>query len=207
MFSRTHSATLVGVDAIEVEIEVSSASSGDPKYQILGLPDTAIYNSGFRPPDTYTTINLAPADLRKEGPGFDLPIALAMIPIVEKVPPELLADTCIIGELALNGGPRPVRGILAIALEARKKGRRRIILPAAVAARASVVDGIDVHAAANLREAYGILTGKSSLPPEPCRSAEWFGRLGQHDVDLANVRGYLTFLPGIKEKADGFPVR
>lgn len=200
MFSRTHSATLVGVDAVEVEIEVSSASSGDPKFQIVGLPDTAVResrdrvitamcNSGFRPPDTYTTINLAPADLRKEGPGFDLPIALAMIATVERLPVEELEQTCIIGELALNGQLRPVRGVLAVALEARRRGRRRMIVPAAVAAQASVVDGIDVYAAADLREAYDILTGKSQLPPEPCRAVEWFARLGDYDIDFADVRG------------------
>ncbi len=200
MFSRTHSATLVGVDAIEVEIEVSSASSGEPKYQIVGLPDTAvresrdrvvtaIFNSGFRAPDTYTTINLAPADLRKEGPGFDLPIALAMIAVVERLPVSELEQTCIIGELALNGQLRPVRGILAVALEARRRGRRRMIVPESVAAQASVVDGIEVFAAANLREAYDILTGQSLRTAEPCRATEWFARLGDYDIDFADVRG------------------
>ena len=123
MVARTYSATLVGVDAVEVEIE-SHDGGGTPKMFIVGLPDASVKESrervtaaiascGFAMNDGVTTVNLAPADLKKEGPGFDLPIAISLIAHRSKIPIKVLAETAMIGELALNGELRPVRGLLA----------------------------------------------------------------------------------------------
>ncbi len=199
MIARTYSATLVGVDALEVEIE-SHDGGGTPKMFIVGLPDTsvkesrervtaAISSSGFAMNEGTTTVNLAPADLKKEGPGFDLPIAISLIAHRVKIPIPALAETAMIGELALNGELRPVRGLLAVALEARRKGRRRLIVPRRAAAEASVVGGIEIIGAQTLREVVDFLKGELELTAEPCRAAEFFAASAHYDIDFADVKG------------------
>src|SRR5436190_5242460 len=175
MFAKIYSAAVFGVDAYEVEIEVNSAG-GLPAIVVVGLPDaavkeskdrvtTAISNSGYYWPRGRTTVNLAPADVKKEGPSFDLPIALAMIACAadEKLPNA--ADFCFVGELALDGAVRAVRGVLPVALEARRVGRKKVVVPAANAREAAMVEGIEVYGVDNLRECYSFLTGKLQLKP------------------------------------------
>ncbi|MCB1226583.1 MAG: magnesium chelatase, partial [Verrucomicrobiales bacterium] len=174
MVARTYSATLIGVNATEVEIE-SFEGGGTPKILIVGLPDAAvkesrervaaaILSSGFRFNDGVTTVNLAPADLKKEGPGFDLPIAISLLAHHARLPDHALPTSAMIGELALNGELRPVRGILAIALEARARGRQRLLVPRRCAVEASVVEGIDIIGVANLQEAMMYLKGDLDIP-------------------------------------------
>jgi magnesium chelatase family protein len=199
MVARTYSATLVGVNAVEIEIE-SHDGGGTPRMIIVGLPDTSVKESrervsaaiascGFMMNDGVTTVNLAPADLKKEGPGFDLPIAISLIAHRSRLPIDALATSAMIGELALNGELRPVRGILAIALEARARGRARLIVPKRSAAEASVVSGIDIIGAANLQEAVLFLKGELDIPPEPCRATEFFAASSHYDFDFADVKG------------------
>ena len=129
MLAKIYSAAVYGVDAYEVEIEVNGAG-GDPVIVIVGLPDaavkesrdrvtTAISNSGYYWPRGRTTINLAPADIKKEGPSFDLPIALGMIAVTEELDSSPFENFSFVGELALDGSVRPVKGVLPVALEAR----------------------------------------------------------------------------------------
>ncbi len=199
MIARTYSATLVGVNAVEVEIE-SHDGGGNPKIFIVGLPDAsvkesrervtaAITSSGFRMNDGVTTVNLAPADLKKEGPGFDLPIAVSLVAHRAKIPVTAMAETAMIGELALNGELRPVRGLLAVALEARRKGRKRLLVPKKAAIEASVVAGIDIIGVQNLREVVDYLAGNVDIAPEPCRAAEFFAAAAPYDIDFADVKG------------------
>lgn len=199
MIARTYSATLVGVDAVEVEIE-SHDAGGNPKMFIVGLPDAAVKESrervtaaisscGFAMNDGTTTVNLAPADLKKEGPGFDLPIAVSLIAHRCRIPIPMLGETAMIGELALNGELRPVRGLLAVALEARRKGRKRLLVPKRAALEASVVAGIDIIAVQNLREVVDYLKGDVELVPEPCRASEFFAAGEHYEIDFADVRG------------------
>lgn len=199
MIARTYSATLVGVDAVEVEIE-SHDGGGTPKMFIVGLPDAsvkesrervsaAISSSGFMMNDGVTTVNLAPADLKKEGPGFDLPIAISLIAHRARIPMAALAETAMIGELALNGELRPVRGLLAVALEARRKGRKRLLVPKRAAIEASVVAGIEIVGVQNLREAVDYLKGDIEIVPEPCRAAELFAAVSHYDIDFNDVKG------------------
>lgn len=199
MVARTYSATLVGVNAVEIEIE-SHDGGGNPKMVIVGLPDTsvkesrervtaAIHSCGYLMNDGVTTVNLAPADLKKEGPGFDLPIAISLIAHRSRLPVQALAGTAMIGELALNGELRPVRGILAIALEARARGRARLIVPKRCAAEASVVAGIDIIGAATLQEVVMYLKGELDIAPEPCRATEFFAASSHYDFDFADVKG------------------
>lgn len=199
MVARTYSATLVGVNAVEVEIE-SHEAGGNPKMVIVGLPDTAvkesrdrvlaaINSSGLIHHDGVITVNLAPADLKKEGPGFDLPIAISIVAGFCRIPVETLRETAMIGELALNGELRPVRGLLAIALEARARGRKRLIVPQRAAAEASVVKGIEIVGARNLREVVDFLKEDAEIAAEPCRAAEYFAAHQHYDIDFADVKG------------------
>ena len=201
MIARTYSATLLGVNAVEVEIESSYSPGLKFRITVVGLPDTAVKESrdrvvsaiiasGFYMPlDGYLTVNLAPADLQKQGPAFDLPIALVLIAERSGLTAEMLAECSVVGELALNGELRPVRGILAIALEARAKGRKRLILPKRVAAEASVVTGIDIIGVNDLREAVEYLRGDKVIEPEPCRAAEFFAAHANYGIDFSEVKG------------------
>lgn len=199
MIARTYSATLVGVDAVEVEIE-SHDGGGTPKMFIVGLPDAsvkesrervtaAIASSGFIMNDGVTTVNLAPADLKKEGPGFDLPIAISLIAHRARVPMAVLAESAMIGELALNGELRPVRGLLSVALEVRRRGRKRLLVPKRAAAEASVVAGIDIIGVQNLQEVVSYLKGDIEIAAEPCRAAQAFASAAHYDIDFMDVKG------------------
>ena len=140
MLATAHSAAVYGVDAYPVEIEVN-VGGGDPSAVVVGLPDaavresrdrvyTAVRNSGFKPPKGRTTINLAPANMKKEGPVFDLPIAAGMLQASGEIQTDLLDQVAMIGELALSGEVRRARGVLPIALSARQQGLRGILTPA-----------------------------------------------------------------------------
>jgi magnesium chelatase family protein len=200
MLTKVYSAATLGVEAIEVELEVNAASHGDSKILVVGLPDaavreskdrvtTAISNSGYRWPRTRTTINLAPADLKKEGPGFDLPMALGMIAAAENIDPPRFARCYACGELALNGEVRPIKGALALALEARKNGKKAILLPKANAIEASIVEGLQVFGVSNLREAWRFLTQEIELDPVACQADEVFSRFAVEEVDFSEVKG------------------
>ncbi|MDX2081443.1 MAG: YifB family Mg chelatase-like AAA ATPase [Terrimicrobiaceae bacterium] len=199
MLTRVFSAALQGVDAREVEIEVNTGP-GEPKIIVVGLPDTAvkeskdrvttaISNSGFRWPRERTTINLAPADIKKEGPSFDLPIAVGMIAAAQHASLPRLERCLVAGELALTGEIRPVKGALPIALEARARGKRAVIVPAANAAEAAAVEGIDVYAPLNLREAFEFLAKTRELPVVRSDLAALFATSEHPDLDFADVKG------------------
>src|ERR1700746_4042421 len=155
MLAKIYSAAVYGVDAYEVEIEVNGAG-GDPNIVIVGLPDaavkesrdrvtTAIANSGYYWPRGRTTINLAPADIKKEGPSFDLPIALGMVAVSEELHAAASQKLSFVEELALDGSVRPVKGVLPVALEARRRGKRALFVPEANALEAAMVSKIAIY--------------------------------------------------------------
>ena len=197
MFIKVSSAALRGIDACEVEIEVNEGGNS-PKIIIVGLPDaavresrdrfvTAMLNSGFVSPKGHTTINLAPADLKKEGPSFDLPIALAAIGLRSEYA-QNPNDFLIAGELSLDGKVRPVKGALSITLEARRLGKQGVILPAANACEAARVSGIDVHGVATLRDAHDLLM--EDPVRAPVDSAMYANdTVAEYTVDFAEVKG------------------
>ena len=199
MFTRVFSAALQGVEATQVEVEVNTGV-GNPLVIVVGLPDaavreskdrvtTAIGNSGFRWPRERTTINLAPADIKKEGPSFDLPIAIGMIAAAERAELPRLERCYVVGELALTGEIRPIKGALPIAVEARKQGKKAIILPAVNAPEAAIVEGIEVYGVRNLREAYEFLARKKDLIPLQGNAAERLESYAGDDVDFSEVKG------------------
>jgi magnesium chelatase family protein len=199
MLAKIYSAAVYGVDAYEVEVEVNGAG-GDPKIFIVGLPDTAvkesrdrvttaISNSGYYWPRGRTTINLAPADIKKEGPSFDLPIALGMIAVTEEIDSKPFENFSFVGELALDGGVRPVKGVLPVALEARRRGKRAIFVPEANAPEAAMVDRIDVYGVQNLRQTFQFLRAELALLPTRGDLSGFFASHQQYDVDFSDVKG------------------
>ncbi len=176
MLATITSAALQGIDADIVYVEVNAGEVGEPKWYLVGLPDTAVKessdrvfaaltNSGFQPPRTRTTINLAPGNLRKEGPFYDLPIALGILAATKQLVCEALDSWMIAGELSLSGATRPVRGALAIARLARKLGKRGILLPAVSAEEAAMVEGIPVYRLGSLDAAVRFLRDENRPPP------------------------------------------
>ena len=201
MLAKIFSGAVFGVDAFEVEIEVN-ASSGAPVIVVVGLPDvavkesrdrvtTAVANSGYRWPKGRTTINLAPADVKKEGPSFDLPIALGMIACAEERNLPDVDQFCFLGELALTGAVRPVRGVLPVALEARRRGKTKLVVPMGNTREAAMVRGIDVYGVQNLREAFEFLIGEKTLTPVREETDAFFARQQSFEHDFADVRGQL----------------
>ena len=197
MASKVYSATVVGVDAIEVEVEVHAGWGEEGKVTVVGLPDTAvreskdrvrsaISNSALRWPRGKITVNLAPATVRKEGPSFDLPIALGMLKLNEENRIPDLSPYCLAGELALSGELRPVRGILAVALEARKRGRQILIVPRPNADEAAPVQGLATYGAKSLSEVVSFLRGEALL--EPAAGQPAFTAI-KNDDDFSEVRG------------------
>jgi magnesium chelatase family protein len=177
MLVRVRSATVLGVSAIPVDVEVD-ASEGMPHTNVVGLPGSAVQeakvrvaaavrNLGVRLPTRRVTINLAPGDLRKDGPGFDLPIAIALLAAMEVVPPERFQGVHFVGELALSGEVKAVRGVLPIAIEARRAGARAVVVPEANALEASVVGGLEVLVAPHLGDVVAWAQGAAELPAPP----------------------------------------
>ena len=198
MLARVKSGALRGVDAYLVEVEVDLAF-GMPSFTTVGLPEVAVKeskdrvraalkNSGYKFPNNRVTINLAPADVRKEGTGFDLPVALGILAAQEIVPQESLEQYIIFGELSLDGRLKPTRGILSMALATREAGLA-LIIPRDNAREAAVVQGLDLYPADNLAQLVEFLSGREPLGafvPGPAESADLSAA---YDLDFREVKG------------------
>jgi len=195
VLARIFSAALIGVEAALIRVEVDVAA-GMPAFTTVGLPDsavresrervrTAIRNAGFPFPPDRITVNLAPADFRKEGPAFDLPIALGILAATGCVRDGRTPPVAVVGELALDGHIQPVRGVLAVALACRRRGVRRLLVPTDNHAEAAVVDGITVLSAATLAEAIATLNGERPTTPPPSMPAA----VAEDELDFTDVRG------------------
>ncbi|HQW28861.1 MAG TPA: YifB family Mg chelatase-like AAA ATPase [Verrucomicrobiales bacterium] len=193
-----------GVNAVPVEVEVNAADSGNIDIKLVGLPDaavresvdrvvTAIKNSGLRWPNKPITINLAPADLRKEGPSFDLPIAVGMVSLAQEqngaLKESALEKCAMSGELALDGRVRPIKGILPLTLQAKQRGLKAIFVPKENAVEASIVEGIYVYGINTLRDAYELLSGESEIKPERLDREAFFRSKQSYLIDFNEVRG------------------
>ena len=200
MLARLHSVTLEGIEGRVCEVEVDVARGGFEKTIVVGLPDaavkesservkSAVVNSGFAFPKTQSVVNLAPAHVRKEGPGFDLPIALGMIAGTGVLKAECLRDRLIVGELALDGRVRPVNGALSMAMAAKERGFTEIILPMANAKEAAVVQDIAVFGVGSLREAVEFMAAQIVPDPVHVNVDELFSVAGHYTQDFSDVRG------------------
>jgi len=200
MLAKLSSYTLVGIDAATVEVEVDVSAASMPKTVLVGLAEAAVresthrveralVNSGYRRPIDRIVINLAPADLKKDAGGFDLPIALGMLLGSGQVSFERKGDFAVVGELALDGETRPIKGVLAMALAAAQEKRAGLLVPTANAAEAAVVEGIDVYPVGSLAEAVGFLSGQVDFDPKAVDLAEVFDRLAHYEDDFVDVKG------------------
>lgn len=174
MLSRIFSCGVIGLEGVIIEVEVDT-NKGLPTITIVGLPDaavqesrervqSAIKNSGFLYPRARVTVNLAPADVRKEGPAYDLPIAIGILAATHQINPELLEKSLVVGELSLDGTLRHVRGILPMAALARTEGFQRLVLPAVDASEAALIPDIEIIAVSSLRELRDWAEGDVVLP-------------------------------------------
>jgi magnesium chelatase family protein len=200
MLAKLKTFALVGIDAVPVEVEVDNSYAQIPKTIIVGLPELAVRESVHRieralanlryeRPTGRTIVNLAPADLPKAAGAFDLPIALGMLVATGQVRAEQLQDSATVGELALDGSVRPVKGALSMAMEAKAGGVSQLLVPAANAREAAVVEGVNVYGVATLGEAVGLLTGTLDIEPLSPEGEDAFARLNRYDIDFSDVRG------------------
>jgi magnesium chelatase family protein len=199
MLAKLSSFALVGIDGLPVEVEVD-ASAGLPKTILVGMPEVAVRESihrieralanlGYERHPGRLVINLAPADLPKESGSFDLPIALGMLVATGQLLAEQLLGFATLGELALDGSVRPIKGALSMAMSAGERGIKKLLVPAANAREAAVCEAVAVFAVGSLAEAVGILTGQLPAEPVAARSDEIFTRLNVYDIDFTDVRG------------------
>ncbi|MEI7812929.1 MAG: YifB family Mg chelatase-like AAA ATPase [Ignavibacteria bacterium] len=199
MLSKIYSSATFGIDAYIIEVE-TNCERNIPTFTIVGLPDNAvkesrervtaaIKNTGYEFPHNKITVNLAPADIKKEGSALDLPIAIGLLSAWEKVSTRWLNDTVFLGELSLDGKLRPVKGALPIAVEAKKSKMKRIILPAESAAEAAIVEGIEVYAADNLKEVVGLLNNEIEKHPVVTDIGKIFSQVNKYHLDFSDVKG------------------
>jgi magnesium chelatase family protein len=200
MIAKVACAALMGIDAFDVELEVDFSRSGLPAFTLVGLPDgvvreakervfTALRNRGFRLPPARVTVNLAPADVRKEGSGYDLPLALALMAAAGQMDPERLAGWYMAGELSLTGELRPVSGVLPMAVQARSAGARGLLVPSANAAEAAVVRGLEVYGLDDLSQAVGLLTGELAAEPVQVDVNSLWNERSEFALDFSEVKG------------------
>jgi len=199
MLSKILSSATIGIDACLVEVE-ANVEKQIPSFTIVGLPDsvvkeskerviTAIKNGGYSFPARKITINLAPADIKKEGSAYDLPIAIGLLAAYEDVSAERLEDTIFLGELALDGKLRPVKGALPISVEAKKRNIKRIILPKESASEASIVDDVDVYGMENLAEVIQFLNGDIQVEKTITDKEKLFSQINLYQIDFSDVKG------------------
>ena len=206
MLFKTLSAAVFGIDAYVVDVEVDlTPKAGDniqPVFTTVGLPDAAvresreriraaINNSQLFFPIHRVTVNLAPADIKKEGSSFDLPIAIGILGANGDLRREELNDTLIVGELSLDGRVRPIKGALPIAVSARTQGLKRALLPEENAQEAAVVTGLDVYPVGALRQVVELLNGESWPAPLKVETEALLTNLSQYPEDFREVRGQL----------------
>lgn len=204
MLCKVLSASLYGLDAYLVSVEVDLTPSLHPRLLTVGLPDTAvkesrervlsaIKNSSFEVPGDMVTVNLAPADLRKEGTAFDLAIAVGILGSQGSLENREALEGCLLlGELSLDGAVRPIRGALSVAVSARDAGVRDLILPRANAREAAVVEPLCVRGASSLREVIDFLEGRGDIPPVTLDLQRVLSEGSGYHVDFADVRGQLA---------------
>jgi magnesium chelatase family protein len=199
MLAKILSSAVLGIDAYVVEVEVDLASAL-PGFTTVGLPEgavkeskervqAAVKNSGFLFPAKKITVNLAPADIRKEGTAFDLPIALGILAALGQVKSKLLAEFLILGELSLDGVLKPIRGALPVSVGCKESGLRGVLLPVANAREAAIVDGIEVFPVHSLIDAVDFLNGDLEIDSHEVDLEQVFSEASHYSVDFSDVRG------------------
>ncbi len=210
MLVKTNTGTIHGVEGLVIHVEVDMAG-GITKVRMVGLPDAAVreaqvrvrsalINSGFGKLEGEVTVNLAPADVKKQGSAFDLAVALGLVAAKQQAPVEPLENTLFLGELALDGNLRPVRGVLPAVLQAAKSGIRRVVVPKANGAEAALVKDVSVYTVDSLREAVDLVSS-DWVAPEPITRPN--GTRTADGADLSDVKGQRSAKRALEVAAAG----
>ncbi len=205
--------SVIGMDSFPVSVEVD-VSQGLPQFSTVGLPDAsvkesrdriraAIKNSGYSFPRSHVTINLAPADIRKEGTGFDLPIAVGILAAENMIEEEALLKSIFLGELSLDGSIKGVRGVLTATFKARELGARSVFVPYENAAEAAMVEGIDVYGLKTLPDVVEFLAGRQIVAPHQTDTKRLFQQNHRYDVDFSEIKGQKLALRALEIAAAG----
>jgi magnesium chelatase family protein len=213
VFIKVFGMSVIGMDSYPVFVEVD-ISQGLPQFATVGLPDTsvkesrdrikaAIKNSGYRFPRSHVTVNLAPADIKKEGTGFDLPIAVGILAAEELIKEDALQSCLFIGELSLDGSIKGVRGVLPAALKAKEIGIRSVFVPRDNAAEAAMVDGINVFPVNTLPDVVEFLSGRSNIEPLTLDINKIFQETRQYEVDFNEIKGQKQAMRALEIAAAG----
>ena len=201
MLSKVYSGAVFGLNAYRVEVEVDISPGNLASYQTVGLPDAsvkesqsrvkaAIMNSGFRFPFTKrVTVNLAPADIKKEGSAFDLPIAAAILKATDVLNDDRLKNHILLGELSLDGRIKSIKGSLPISIMAKSSGAEGVLLPADNASEAAVVNGINIYPVESLPQAVEFLAGNIEIKPVEMDKKNILKEQSNHHVDFSDVKG------------------
>jgi magnesium chelatase family protein len=201
MLAKLNTFSLVGIDALPVEVEVDVSPGAIPKTVLVGLPEAAvkesthrveraIVNSGFLRPQDRIVINLAPAELPKQAASFDLPISLGILAGSGQIESDIFEQYAVVGELSLEGATRPVKGALSMAIAAAQQtGLRGLIVPTASAREAAVVENLDVIAVDSLSQTVGFLAGELDIEPTPSGIDDLFNEYSEYEDDFSDVRG------------------
>ncbi len=199
MLIKTYGSTIIGIDAITITVEVNVARG--IKYCLVGLPDNAVKesqqriqaalaNNGYRWPGKSITINMAPADLKKEGSAYDLTIAIGILAASDQLDNKRVGEYLIMGEVSLDGGLQPIKGALPIAIEARKRGFKGFILPKQNAREAAIVSDLEVLGAENITEVISFFNGSAAIEPTVVNTREeFFSSLSRYEFDFSDVKG------------------
>jgi magnesium chelatase family protein len=201
MLAKLHTFSLVGIDALPVEVEVDVSPAATPKTMLVGLPEAAVresthrvaramVNSGFYRPEDRVVINLAPAELPKQAASFDLPMTLGMLAASGQLVSDRLGDYAVVGELSLEGAARSVKGALSMAIAAgRQSHLRGLVVPSENAPEAAVVEELEIIPVDSLAQATAFFAGELEIDPTPSRLDCWFESFSKYEIDYADVRG------------------
>lgn len=200
MLAKLTTYSLLGIEAVPVEVEVDISPGAMPKTILVGLAEAAVresihrieramVNGGYVRPIDRIVINLSPADLPKEAASFDLPIALGLLVASGQLASDTLDQYAAVGELALEGTVRPAKGVLSMALAAKEKGLKGLVVPATNAQEAAVVEDVEIIPVGSLTEAVGFFSGQLDISPQPFSWSDAVASFGQYSVDYSDVRG------------------
>ena len=213
MFVKVFSMSVIGMESYPVFVEVD-ISQGLPQFATVGLPDTsvkesrdrikaAIKNSGYRFPRSHVTVNLAPADIKKEGTGFDLPIAVGILAAEELIKKTVLHDCFFIGELSLDGSIKGVSGVLTAVFKAKEIGIKSVFVPEENAAEAAMVEGINVFPVKTLPDVVEFFNGRNNIEPLSLDVSKIFQKTRQYEVDFNEIKGQKQALRALEIAAAG----
>ena len=201
MIAKVHSATLKGLEALPVTIEVNTTSSAQPRFIIVGIPDVAVRESqervlsaletnGYKIGMKQVVVNMAPADVKKEGSGFDLPIAIGILLSQETIQVDNIERYMFVGELSLDGSIQPIKGMLPIAIKAREMGYEGLFVPEDNVREAAVVNKLKVYGIKHIQDVIGFLSGTTLLEPTIIHTREeYYANQSSFDFDFDEVKG------------------